>query len=98
MKPQPSLVQLQIVCCEWCGKPLPQARSHMRNHNGCRQKLSRWRHEQTRRGNDLLTAITALAAYLKFPETRDIAVVQFEEAERALTEAYRAASIARRTR
>lgn len=98
MREYPTLVQLSVFTCAWCGKPLPKGRSHRKTHEGCRQKLFGWRSNQNRRGIEAERAIEMLGAYLNIPETRDLAVVQFEAVERKLIECYKIAGIARRNR
>jgi len=98
MEAEPKLIQMTIFTCKWCGKPLQSKRSDARTHNLCRQKMHRWAQRQEKLGHELLANLDALGNYLKFPETNELAIVQFEAIEKMLLECYKAAGIVRRTR
>lgn len=63
--------QLTIYKCMGCGKNLPAGRRDKKYHGAaCRMKAKRWRDKMSRAARDAKKAITTVAGYMDFEETR----------------------------
>lgn len=75
------LIQTTIFKCSHCGQPIPDGRSDKRYcSNACKQKNYRWRNKALRYASAIRANATSMAAYLDYPEMRDIAEQEISDA------------------
>jgi len=88
-KNTPQHVQMRLDRCIWCNKPLPQGRYDRKSHEGCRQKIYKYKRRSEILSNACIKQLNEIETRLNYEFSFSDGIASLVAVQKEINEIYK---------